>query len=208
MSDPLVRSFDGVASRIDALGLRSVGFTSSLAGEGVTTLALGSAMALAAIRGDGVLLIDANWVVPSLTTDANLVSGPGLADHLAGRADLGSVIHETGRPRLGFVPVGDRALARPTLRALAALLTHDIPDYSTVVVDLPPLLASESYVLPWATVLDQVFVVIREAATPLSAARTALERLGVSAPQVILNRPAPSRLKMPSPVLAQSGEGA
>ena len=41
--DPITRMFDGLASRIDAAGYRTVGFTSALLGEGVSTIALGTA---------------------------------------------------------------------------------------------------------------------------------------------------------------------
>src|SRR5207237_252926 len=44
LDDPLPRSFDGLASRVDATGFRSVAFTSALAGEGVSTIALGTAL--------------------------------------------------------------------------------------------------------------------------------------------------------------------
>jgi len=60
-----------------------------------------------------------------------------------------------------------------------------------VVVDLPPILAGEAFVLPWAGLLDQLFVVLREGATPLPVVRQALARLGPSAtPQIVLNRAA------------------
>ena len=45
--DSMTRAFDGLASRLDALGARSVGFTSALLGEGVSTVALGTALSLA-----------------------------------------------------------------------------------------------------------------------------------------------------------------
>ncbi|MGH2490348.1 MAG: hypothetical protein ACRDF9_02465, partial [Candidatus Limnocylindria bacterium] len=77
ITDQVTRTFDGLASRIDATGLRSVGFTSALLGEGVSTIALGTALALAAQRHDTLLLIDANWIQPSLSADADLESAPG-----------------------------------------------------------------------------------------------------------------------------------
>src|SRR6267378_408649 len=79
-SDPLV-AFDEVARRVDAMELRRVGFTSAASGEGVSTTALGIALGLAGLRGESVLLVDANWLRPSLTADAGLESAPGLADY-------------------------------------------------------------------------------------------------------------------------------
>jgi Mrp family chromosome partitioning ATPase len=188
-AEDLVHAFDGLASRVDATGFRSVGFTSALQGEGVSTLALGTALSLAALREEDVLLVDANWIDPSLTRDAGAESAAGLAEHLVNTADLATVIRPTARPRLSFLPVGDRGRGRPTLRALSSLLAGDAIARRTVVVDLPPILAGEPFVLPWAALLDQLFVVLREAATPLPVVRQALARIGLATtPQIVLNR--------------------
>jgi tyrosine-protein kinase Etk/Wzc len=202
MNDTLVHSFDGLASRIDAGGARTVGFTGALLGEGVSTIAIGTALALAALRPEKVLLVDANWIHPSLSADAGLESAPGLADHLAGKADLASVIRPAAREGLAFVPVGNRSVFRPTLRSVAAFLANGVPGFETVLVDLPPVLAGESYVLPWATLLDHVFVVVREAATPLPMVRLALTKIGLATPQVVLNRTAGDDSELPKALIA------
>lgn len=186
--EALTRRFEALASRIDIAGLRSVGFTSALLGEGVSTIALGTALSLASLRRPKVLLVDANWLEPSLTADARLDRAPGLADHLAGRVELDSVIRPAARG-VSFLPVGDRSAARPTLRELSAFLVTEVAGFNTVVVDLPPVLAGEGLVLPWASLLDRLFVVLREAATPLEVARQALDRLALSSPpDIVLNR--------------------
>jgi Mrp family chromosome partitioning ATPase len=191
--DGITRTFDGLASRVDSMGLRSIGFTSALVGEGVSTIALGTALSLVRLRAEPVLLVDANWLQPSLTADADLTSAPGLADCLARKAEIGAAVRPVAYPGLSFLPAGDRVAARPTLRAITGLL-NDVSvlgtdgAHPTIVVDLPPLLEGEPFVLPWAAVLDQVFVVLREAATPLQLARQALEKLGPATPQIVLNR--------------------
>jgi Mrp family chromosome partitioning ATPase len=187
-SDAETRTFDGLASRIDAAGIRHLGFTSALLGEGVSTIALGTALSLAAARDDPVLLVDANWLQPSLTLDARLGSAPGLADYLARKADLRHVIRPASAARPAFLPVGDRAAARPTLRTLSQLLSDQVAAYKTVVVDLPPILAGEAFVLPWAALLDQLFVVLREAATPVSVLRRALSKVEPATARIVLNR--------------------
>jgi hypothetical protein len=69
------------------------------------------------------------------------------------------------------------------------LLTRDAAAYRTVLVDLPPVLAGEPFVLPWIALLDQVLVVVRENATPLPLVREALGRLGQThEAQIVLNR--------------------
>jgi MinD-like ATPase involved in chromosome partitioning or flagellar assembly len=198
--------FDGLAARIDAAALRSIGFTSSVSGEGVTTIALGTAMSLAALRRDPVLLIDANWPEPSLTADAACEATAGLADYLAKHVDLDDVIQPTRHHGLAFLPVGDRMAARPTFRALSSFVEDDTHGFGTIVVDLPPLIGGDPFVLPWAGPLDQLFVILREAATPLALVRQALDRVGLATmARIVLNRvDAPSAVFAPTLVLARA----
>lgn len=199
----MTRAFDGLASRIDALGARSVGFTSALLGEGVSTVALGTALSLAELRGDEVLLVDGNWLQPSLSEDAGLDAAPGLADRLARSTELDAAIRRTPGSRIAFLPIGDRTSTRPALRALGSFVASETGSFETVVVDLPPILAGEPFVLPWAAVLDQICVVLREEATPLPVLRQALGRLhAVHAPCIVLNRAKPSSVDVPAKLLA------
>ncbi|TMK28519.1 MAG: CpsD/CapB family tyrosine-protein kinase [Actinobacteria bacterium] len=188
----VTRAFDGLASRIDASGFHRIGFTSAVLGEGVSTTALGTALSLAALREETVVLIDANWLEPSLTADAAAAGAPGLADLLAKKVDLAAVVRPASHAGLAFVPVGDRSSARPSLRSVSSLIASKPLAQRTIVVDLPPILAGEPFVLPWAALLDQLFVVLREAATPLPLVRQALARLGVSTPEIVLSRAAGS----------------
>ncbi len=185
-------TFDGLASRVDAMGFRTIGFTSALLGEGVSTLALGTALSLAGLRKGSVLLVDANWIHPSLTRDARLESSVGLADLLADRADP------------AFVPLGDgTGGAKPTLRGVASFIAKEAGSFETVIVDLPPVLAGETFVLPWTALLDQVFFVLREGATPLPLVRQALGKLSLaSAPYIVLNRARGSSVDVPAALLA------
>jgi polysaccharide biosynthesis transport protein len=196
-TDP-ARVFDGLASRVDALGFRSVAFTSALLGEGVSTIALGTALSLAELRQEPVLLVDANWLQPALSADAHRESSPGLADHLAAKSDLAAAVVRLPPAQLAFLPIGDRAAARPTLRSLASFLAIDAAAYKTVVVDLPPVLAGESFVLPWAALVDQLFIVLREAATPLPLVRDALGRIGLTSARIVLNRATASYANVPA----------
>jgi succinoglycan biosynthesis transport protein ExoP len=199
----MTRAFDGLASRIDALGVRSVGFTSALVGEGVSTVALGAALSLAELRGDDVLLVDGTWLQPSLSEDAGLQSAPGLADRLANAAELDTTIQRTPGSRIAFMPIGDRTRTRPALRALGSFVANETGSFETVVVDLPPILAGESFVLPWAAVLDQICVVLREEATPLPLLRQALGRLhATNAPCIVLNRTKTSSVDVPANLIA------
>jgi Mrp family chromosome partitioning ATPase len=199
----ITQAFDGLASRIDALGVRTMGFTSALVGEGVSTIALGTTLSLAKMRDEVVLLVDANWQQPSLTGDAGLEGAPGLADHLADGATLDDLIRRAPGSGVAFLPIGDRSRARPTLRALGAFVTREAASFETIVVDLPPILAGEPFVLPWAAILDQICIVLREEATPLPLVRRALANLHVAnAPYIILNRAKASSLEVPAKLIA------
>lgn len=179
--------FDGLATRVRFAELRTIGFTSAVFGEGTSTLALGTSLSLASLGPGPVLLVDANWLQPSLTSDAGAGSTRGLAEVLRGDADFGDVLVPTGRPRLMFLAAGDVSEGRPPLGALPSFLEHARSRFGSIVVDLPPALVGESMVLPWAASLQQLFIVVRSGVTPLALARRAVEEVAVDRPQVVLN---------------------
>lgn len=179
--------FDGLATRVRFAELRTIGFTSAVFGEGTSTLALGTSLSLAELGPAPVLLVDANWLQPSLTSDAGASSGRGLAEVLRGEAELDEVVVPTGHLRLTFLAAGDTTEGRPPLAALPSLMERALSCFGSIVVDLPPALVGESMVLPWSASLEQLFIVVRSGVTPLSLARRAVEEISVERPQVILN---------------------
>lgn len=179
--------FDGLAARIRSADLRTIGFTSAVFGEGTSTLALGASLSLASMSSGPVLLVDANWLEPSLTSDAGVESEPGVADVLRGSADLDQAIIRTARPGLVFLPAGDLSQGRPPLEALHSLIHPALPSFGAIVVDLAPALADESLVRPWAGSLQQLFVVVRSGVTPLALVRRAVQGFAPARPQVVLN---------------------
>jgi len=180
--------FDGLATRVRSAELRTIGFTGAVFGEGVSTLALGTSLSLATLDPGPILLVDANWLRPSLSADAAVTSGPGLADVLRGSADLSDVLVTTGRPRLSFLPAGKVNGEQPPLGGLTSFLDRALAEFSTVVADLPPALAGESVVVAWAASLQQLLVVVRSGVTPVALVRRALEDVALERPQVVLNR--------------------
>ena len=179
--------FDGLAARVRFAELRTIGFTSAVSGEGTSTLALGTSLSLAALGPAPVLLVDGNWLQPSLTAEAGVASERGLAEVLRGQADLADVLVPTERERLTFLAAGDTSEGRPPLGVLPSLLDRALARFGSIVVDLPPALVGESMVLPWAASLQQLFIVVRSGVTPLKLARRAVEEVAMERPQVILN---------------------
>ena len=193
VADPIVHAFDGLASRVDATGFRTVGFTSALLGEGVSTIALGTALALAALRQEKVLLVDANWIRPSLTADARAASRRGLAEVLRRQALPGGLVVPTDQPRLSFLPAGAKDGTPPELdAALREFLGGALSRFDTVVVDLPAALSGDSAITAWAAALQQFFVVARSGVTPLAALRRAIAEIAADDPQIVLNRVPPT----------------
>ena len=107
-STAITALFDGVAARVHASTspIRTLAVTSTLHKEGTTTVALGMALSLAAFDSTtAVLLVDANWLHPSLTEDADRSAGPGLAECL--------------RDGVALEREGDAERATPSLRPVA-----------------------------------------------------------------------------------------
>jgi Mrp family chromosome partitioning ATPase len=189
--------FDGLATRIRSEGLRTVGFTGPVLGEGASTLALGTSLSLAALDPGPVLLVDANWLRPSLTSEAGVADASGLAEVLRGDAELGRVAFPTRRPGLAFLAAGALHDQRPDLDALPPFLDEALSQFSTIVADLPPALAGDSVVAKWAASLQQLFVVVNSGVTPHTIVRRAIKELALERPQVVLNR-APARVSGPT----------
>jgi len=179
--------FDGLANRVRVAQLRTIGFTGAVFGEGASTLALGTSLSLAAAEAGPVLLVDANWLGPTLTEDAGGASRVGLAEVLRGEVTLADALLQTSRGGLAFLPAGELNGQSP-VGAISAFLDEALTQFSTVVADLPPALAGEPVVVPWAASLQQLFVVVRNGVTPLALVRRAVEQVALEKPQVVLNR--------------------
>jgi Mrp family chromosome partitioning ATPase len=183
--------FDGVAARVYASTsrVRSLAITSTLHGEGSTTVALGLVLSLAAYEESAVLLIDGNWIRPALTEAAGRNTDPGLTECLRGETRLAEAIAPTARRGLLFLPVGEFGVEPPPFGRLAAILEQAHQRFGKVVVDLPPVLVAPAVVVAWASAVDQSYFVLRRAVTPVALIRRALSEVGAARPpQLILNR--------------------
>ncbi len=119
--------------------------TSAMPGEGKSTVALNLAQA-AAMSGDRVLLIDGDLRRPSLAAALGISNSFGLADLLAGRANLKSAIRRDPRTGLCFIAgqmgvPGSTALTLLSSDATAKLIALARTAFDHVVIDSSPLLA-------------------------------------------------------------------
>jgi len=172
-----------VLLRAQSGALHSILVTSADTGEGKSTLALALARVLA-LRGERVLLVEADLRRPRLAQTLGLGAGPGLAEVLdpempadadlltrAIRLDPASALHVLPAGGLVARPVARLASPRlgPWLDALES-------SYDRVVVDSPPtLLVGDA--LGLGQRLDTAVLALRWGHTPAATARWAVEEL-------------------------------
>lgn len=153
--------------------------TSSLPGEGKTTLAA-SLAAAGARAGRSVVLVDLDLRHPSVARELNIPVKAGIVELLEGGCTLDdALLAHPGEARLHVLPISRPAaspgdlLVSPELRTLIAdlCLRHDI-----VLLDLPPALGL-SDVQAVGSLADVVLLVVRWGATSAAAAVNAVEAL-------------------------------
>jgi len=156
---------------------RVLAMTSSVSGEGKTTLACDLAVALAA-GGSSVLIVEADLRRPAVAERFGLPRAVGLTDVLAGRADLDDVVQRTaaGVEVLAsgpLVPNPSELLASDRMRRLIAAAGER---YDHVVVDTAPLLVV-SDAAAVAPMVDGVLLLCRWGRTSRAALAQSVETL-------------------------------
>jgi Mrp family chromosome partitioning ATPase len=184
--------FDGIAARVHASAspMRTLAVSSTLHKEGTTTIALGMALSLAAFDSStDVLLVDANWLHPTLSEHSGRSAAAGLAECLRDGLALERGIVRTARRTLSFLPAGQSGTEPPPLGRLATVLEEAQRRYQRIVIDLSPVMVAPSLVVPWANAVDQSYLVMRRAVTPVALIRRAMAEVGGERPPLlILNR--------------------
>lgn len=123
-------------------GAHVVAMTSSLSGEGKSTISANLAQALAE-TGARVLLLDADLRRPTVADVLGIEGGVGLTTVLVDQADFTDVVQEWGTAGLHVLPSGPvppnpaELLGSPAMRRLVASLRSA---YDYVVVDTAPVL--------------------------------------------------------------------
>jgi Mrp family chromosome partitioning ATPase len=164
--------------------LRVVAVTSTGRREGRTTTAANLALT-AAREGRATVLVEADLRRPSLARMLGLSPRAGIADVLAGRAELGQAIGRLGPLALLLAGEGaDPAQARAP--GATALMDELRAAYELVVLDAPPALAfADGDRLSGEA--DAAFLVVRAGTTPRQVVRLALDALGERAAGIVLN---------------------
>jgi len=198
--------YEGLASRLLIAGERGtfvVAVSSAVSGEGVSTVCLGLAMALAMSTTKRVVLVDANLRRPVLHERLGLPLQPGLHEVVAGNdliewapdsdeifAALALDAQRTSLPNLWLVSSGE-PLAHPSAittsggAKTAILGLRNRYDY--VIIDCPPLLTTVD-AATLCRVADAALLVVRAGITPREDVRRAQDSLqGAPILGVVLN---------------------
>ncbi len=171
--------------------------TSALPGEGKSTTAANTAIALAQ-TGARTLIVDLDMRKPSLAEAFGINAEQGMSTFLSGMSDLSSQIHETGLPNLLMVPAGPRAPNPAELigsKRMGTGMQLMREYFAYVVVDSPPVLElSDAMVI--SQYVDGIILVARGGKTPRKAVQRASEMLlqiGAKLLGVLVNNVRPSQ---------------
>ena len=181
-------------------GLSTILVTSSIPGEGKTTIAANLAISLAAAE-EKVLIIDADLRAPAVHRVFGLPQSPGLTSALAGRADYRDFVRTLpGVPRVEVMTSGPlppnpgEVIGSSRMKELVRQVRRD---FDRVIFDAPPVLgATEATVL--ASLVDGAVMVLSMGMMDRRTIGRSMEILGAARAVVVggvLNRvrPAPRR---------------
>lgn len=175
---------------------RSFVITSSIPGEGKSTVAANLAVSLAE-TGASVALVDADLRKPSVARFMGVDGAVGLSNLLAGMVDLEDVMHRWGRLELYVLPSG-RIPPNPSellgSKEMDNLLARLGEHFDYVLIDSPPVLAVTDAVvlsrITGGTILVAAMRTVRRA--DVAASLDALDGIARRLSGVVLNR-APSK---------------
>ncbi len=177
--------------------LRTLAITSPSQGDGKSTVALSTAIAMAEMRPK-VLLVDADMRHPTIHEKLGVDGGPGLADVLVGESRYEDVIIQTRFTGLDFMPAGSQS-PNPIKLIQSAhfdeLVQSLLEKYQTVIFDTPALLPMVD-AAALAQKSDGTIMVVAAGRTDQRSAQRALQRLsvveGASVIGVVINRSTPN----------------
>ena len=170
--------------------VRSLGFTSSLGGEGKSFLSIITAQALAEDSDRPVILVECNWDHPSLHKYFGIASTFGLAEWLRGECSEVVMRYEIDH-NLTVIPAGKgkqdavKLLRQIQQKGLLDLLAHS---NELLILDLPPVVTT-AYGAFAASLVESLVIVACAGQTHEALLAETLSRLeGLPVLGVVLNQ--------------------
>jgi protein-tyrosine kinase len=198
-ADPRAKSFDllrtHVLQAMDSNGWSVLGVTSPTPGCGKTFTAINLALSISRQPESSALLVDLDLKKPQLASRLGISSKAGIRTLLEGRS---SVYDSITRVAIGGIGFGVLACERSSSRSSDWLASSGMKsmfdrlrsdgEYKTIILDLPPMLASDD-VLATLPHVDCVLMVASAGVTKSSELTACATQLG-STPvvRVVLNR--------------------
>jgi succinoglycan biosynthesis transport protein ExoP len=157
---------------------KTILFTSSVSGEGKSTVAVSLACMLA-LAGRRVVIVDADLRHPNVHRMMRLQRSPGLAEVIAGEKELEDVLQVESASGAYILVAGASGsspgdiLESPKLRQILLALSLD---FDAVIIDSPPILAVHDACIV-AQHVDATIMVVRWGKTKIATFVTALQRM-------------------------------
>lgn len=190
--NPIAEAFKKISVNLNFIDLENkiklIAVTSSVAGEGKTTIACNFAIALAQ-SDKKVLLVDADFRKPSIHKIFDIEKEPGFSDALLGK-EISP--RKTVIENLFILPAGSKIIPTPAIFTSRFIETHKkkaLESFDYIVVDTPPVIPVSETLSLLSGVHGVLFVVkagVTDRNALLSAAQE-LERAKVNLLGVVLN---------------------
>jgi Mrp family chromosome partitioning ATPase len=166
-----------------------IAITSTTAGEGVSTVAVGLAAVLGAEFATSVVVVDLSWLGRAERSEPS-TDEPGIKDVVGGEALLDDVLVDADDPnvlRLGE-GAGDSGLVVPRSEDLDEIVEELAGTFDHVILDMPPVLDGSAG-LPLFRLADAYVLVVRSGVTRVERVTRATRQLAeVPLAGSVLNR--------------------
>jgi len=170
--------------------VRSLGFTSSIAGEGKSFLAMVTAGMLANDSSNPVILLECSWEHPGLHEYFEFPAVPGLAEWLRNECSESDIRYQVSS-NLTVIPAGNERHDTVKLLQQArqkGLLNMLASSDELLIVDLPAI-STTGYASLAASLVEALIVVVRAGVTPdLQIAETCRQIKDLPVEGIILNQ--------------------
>jgi polysaccharide chain length determinant protein (PEP-CTERM system associated) len=164
----------------DKKGACVMAVTSSVAGEGKTTLSMGLAVTLARDFLEETVLIDGDMRNPSIGARLGIEEEKGLMNVISGECELDKALYQHEQPTLKILPAGTSNVDRiglPATRLFIPKILDNLRHRGVIVIlDGPPILPMADMNL-YSEIVDGIVLVVKAVQTPQQVVVEALDFL-------------------------------